>query len=101
MIAALVAEGHPIAAGNAGENITVSGIEWAALRPGALITVGSVPMLVSAHAIPCAKNAQWFVDRNFKRMLHDDHPGFSRLYAIPLGSGTVTVGDPFVVEPQT
>ncbi len=55
-------------------------------------------MLVSAHAIPCAKNAQWFSDRDFKRILHERYPGFSRLYAIPLGSGTVTVGDIVSVE---
>jgi len=100
VISSLRAEGHPIAAGNAGENITLSGIGWSELRPGSRITVGPVPMLVSAHAIPCAKNAQWFSDQNFNRILHDRHPGFSRLYAIPLSPGTVSVGDPVVVEPD-
>ncbi len=99
VIAQLQAEGHPIAAGSAGENITVEGIDWVHLRPGARIRVGAVPMLVSAHAIPCAKNAQWFSDRSFNRILHDEHPGSSRLYAIPLGSAAVFVGDPIVVEP--
>ncbi len=33
-IAALRAEGHPIEAGLAGENVTVAGIDWAAVRPG-------------------------------------------------------------------
>lgn len=98
-IAALQQEGHPIAAGNAGENLTIAGVHWAALRPGTRIDVGAVPLLISAHAIPCAKNAQWFSDRNFNRMLHDLHPGWSRLYAIPLGSGTVVTGDVVTIEP--
>lgn len=98
-IAALQQEGHPIAAGNAGENLTIAGVDWAALRPGTRIDVGVVPMLISAHAIPCAKNAQWFSDRDFTRMLHERHPGWSRLYAIPLGSGTVATGDVVTVEP--
>lgn len=94
----LQAAGHPIAAGNAGENITIDGVDWSTLRPGARIDVGPVSMLVSAHAIPCAKNAQWFSDRDFRRILHDENPGFSRLYAVPLSAGTVAVGDPVTVE---
>ena len=99
MIAALRADGHPIGAGNAGENITVAGLDWAALRPGVRIDIGPVPMLISAHAVPCSKNAQWFSDRDFNRILHDQHPGSSRLYATPLDSGDVTVGDRVTVEP--
>jgi len=99
VILRLIEEGHPIAAGAAGENITLAGVDWAELRPGARIDVGPVPMLISAHAVPCAKNAQWFTDRDFNRISHERHPGSSRLYAIPLGSGKVSVGDPVVVEP--
>lgn len=33
----LRAEGHPIAPGTAGENITISGVDWSDLRPGARI----------------------------------------------------------------
>jgi len=99
VIAQLQSEGHPIAAGNAGENVTIEGINWAALRPGSLIQIGAVPMLITAHAIPCAKNAQWFSDRDFRRILHDRNPGLSRLYAIPLSSASVAVGDEVVVEP--
>lgn len=93
------ADGHPIHPGAAGENLTVTGVDWAQLRPGARINAGEVPMMISAYAIPCAKNAQWFSDRNFNRMLHDRNPGKSRLYAIPLGEGTVAAGDPVTVEP--
>lgn len=99
VIERLAGEGHPIAAGNAGENFTLAGVEWAALRPGSRLDIGEVPMLVTAHAIPCAKNAQWFSDRDFNRILHDRNPGFSRLYAIPLTAGTVRTGDRVTVEP--
>lgn len=99
VIAELVSEGHPIAAGNAGENVTIADVDWAALLPGSRIDVGSVELLVTAHAIPCAKNAQWFADRDFSRILHEDSPGRSRLYALPLSSGTVHVGETVVVEP--
>lgn len=92
-------EGHPIGYGNAGENVTIAGIDWEGLRPGARVDVGPVPLLITAHAIPCAKNAQWFSDRDFNRILHTKNPGLSRLYALPLTPGTISTGDEVVVEP--
>jgi len=65
VIGALQEEGHRIGPGLAGENITVAGLEWASLRPGSRLSVGEVDVLISADAVPCAKNAQWFIDRNF------------------------------------
>lgn len=93
VIAALNAEGHSVTAGLAGENITVSGVDWASLRPGSRITVGNVAVLLSAHATPCSKIADGFVDRNFARVDHDEQPGWSRLYGIPLSDGTLSIGD--------
>lgn len=98
-IAALAAEGHPIAAGLAGENVTISGVDWASLRPGARIRIGEVLAELSAWATPCAKNADWFLGRDFHRMDHDRHPGWSRAYAWVLEGGTVRPGDEVVVEP--
>lgn len=94
VIAALQAEGHPIEPGLAGENITVAGITWSTLRPGSLLRVGEIPVFITAHAIPCAKNAGWFADRDFNRILHTRHPGFSRLYGIPLAEGMLEAGAP-------
>ncbi|HVN50952.1 MAG TPA: MOSC domain-containing protein, partial [Acidimicrobiales bacterium] len=99
VIAVLRSEGHPIEAGSAGENITVAGIDWASLRPGTRLRIGSVLAEISSHATPCAKNAAWFHDRRFRRIDHDEHPGWSRLYATVLEPGSVAVGDPFEVEP--
>ncbi|MEZ5225912.1 MAG: hypothetical protein R2710_04370 [Acidimicrobiales bacterium] len=50
--------------------------------------------------VPCGKNAQWFVDSDFARIRHEDHPGSSRLYAVPLGQGELRVGDPVRIEPD-
>jgi len=93
VIEALNADGHPVEPGWAGENITIAGVDWASLRPGSRLVVGGIPMLISSHATPCSKIAEGFTDRAFNRVDHDDHPGWSRLYAIPLAEGTIAVGD--------
>jgi len=99
VIAALQAEGHPIAPGMAGENVTLSGLDWSTLRPGAQLRIGDVLAEVSAWATPCAKNADWFVDRDFNRMSHDLHPGSSRAYAWVREPGSIRTGDQVIVEP--
>jgi hypothetical protein len=99
VIDALRAGGHPVVAGAAGENLTVAGIDWATIRPGVRIQIGEVHAEISAYATPCVKNAQWFADRDFRRIDHDLHPGLSRAYAWVLSGGTVAPGDPVIVEP--
>ena len=100
VIEALRHEGHPIHAGDAGENVTVDGLRWADIRPGAIVAVGDhVRIEISAYSTPCAKNARWFSDRDHRRIDHDRHPGWSRLYATVLSPGEVAVGDEVVVEP--
>lgn len=97
VIDALHAEGHPIAPGRAGENITISGLDWPALRPGVLLRIGGVTAELSAYATPCKKNAAWFVGGDFERMGHERHPGTSRIYATVLETGTVRPGDAVTV----
>lgn len=89
----LRAEGHPIAAGAAGENLTLRGLDWNALRAGSILEIGAVRCRLSAAAVPCAKNAQWFTDGAFDRILHSLHPGSSRWYAAVLQPGEVRAGD--------
>jgi MOSC domain-containing protein YiiM len=96
----LRSEGHPIAPGNAGENVSVSGIDWSTLRPGVRLEVGDVLAEVSAYATPCSKNAGWFVDGDFDRMNHARQPGVSRVYASVLRDGVIRPGDPVTVEPD-
>lgn len=45
----LLAAGHPIAPGCAGENVTLRGIDWESLRPGALVSVGEALMARDAR----------------------------------------------------
>ena len=90
----LRAEGHPIAPGFAGENITVSGISAGAFRPGAQFRIGAVRGFLTAYSIPCSQNNDWFVDRDFKRMSHE-RGNESRLYAMVTATGTVRPGDTF------
>ena len=99
VIDALRAEGHPIEPGSAGENITVSGVDWSTIRPGSQLLVVDVLAEVSAWATPCQKNAQWFSDRRFSRINHEEHPGWSRAYAWVREPGTIRQGDAVIVEP--
>jgi MOSC domain-containing protein YiiM len=99
VIDALRAEGHPIEPGLAGENVTIGGIDWARIQPGAQLLIGDVLAEISAWSTPCVKNAPWFTDRDFNRMNHDRHPGWSRAYAWVREPGTIRQGDRVIVEP--
>ncbi|MBX3283837.1 MAG: MOSC domain-containing protein [Actinobacteria bacterium] len=100
VIDAFRAQGHPLAPGLAGENVTISGLPWARVRPGAQLRIGSVLAEVSAYAIPCKKNAAWFRDGHFDAM-HHRHGPLSRVYATVLEPGAIAEGDPVVLEPST
>jgi MOSC domain-containing protein YiiM len=99
VITALRAEGHPIDLGSAGENLTLEGLDWAALRPGMRLGIGEMLAETTAYSTPCAKNAQFFTGGDFRRIAHKRHPGWSRLYARVLVPGTVAAGAPVVLEP--
>jgi len=95
----LAGEGHPIHPGAAGENVTIRGVDWAAMRAGTILDVGEVRCQLSAPAEPCTSNRQWFLDGAIGRMDDDQNPGSSRWYASVLRPGSITTGDPVVVEP--
>jgi len=95
----LSGNGHPIGPGSAGENLTLSGLDWDLLRPGARMQVGTALLELSFPAIPCQKQAQWFADRDFKRIAHEVNPGLVRWYAWVRQPGTVGQGDPVVLQP--
>jgi MOSC domain-containing protein YiiM len=86
-------EGHPIRAGSAGENITVAGIDWAEVVPGRRLRIGSVEAVITHYASPCEKNAHWFRNGAFVRMLASRHPGESRVYARVIQGGSIKTGD--------
>jgi len=100
VIEELQREGHPIAPGSAGENLTLSGLDWSKLVPGARLSVGPEVMIeVTGYTSPCQKNARWFVEGDFSRMSQTRHPGSSRLYAHVLQGGQVKTGDEVALEP--
>ena len=100
VIEELQREGHPIAPGSAGENLTLSGLDWSKLVPGARLSVGPEVMIeVTGHTSPCQKNARWFVEGDFSRMSQTRHPGSSRLYARVLQGGQVKTGDGVALAP--
>jgi MOSC domain-containing protein YiiM len=100
VIDGLAAEGHPIAPGYAGENVTIAGLDWADVRSGVRLRLGGVLAEVSVFALPCASNAPWFLGRDFSRMHHERGP-VSRVYASVLEPGRIAVGDLVVLEPDT
>lgn len=103
-IQALQAEGHPIFPGAAGENITLAGLDWAAVRPGDRLRIGAALVEVTRYTTPCATIREFFVGRRYRRIHQDDHPGWSRVYTRVLESGTIAAGDAverFPAEVQT
>lgn len=98
VIDALRAEGHPIAPGLAGENITLSGLPWADVRAGVRLRIGDVLCEISAYALPCYQNKPWFKGGEFD-VMHHDHGDVSRVYATVVEPGRITVGQPAILEP--
>jgi MOSC domain-containing protein YiiM len=88
-------EGHPIDAGTAGENLTLAGLDWVRVVPGSRLRIGSdVELEITRYTTPCKTIRGSFTDEHFQRILQDDHPGESRVYARVLRTGTVRAGDP-------
>jgi MOSC domain-containing protein YiiM len=92
-IDALGAEGHPIVRGAVGENVTVAGLPWERVRPGARLTLGDVAVEVTSYTSPCANIEGAFLDGRFARISQKLHPGWSRVYVRILRGGSIRVGD--------
>ena len=93
-ILALQAEGHPIFSGSTGENLTLSGLDWAGLAPGARLSLGDeVAIEITSYASPCQKLTRSFAGGQVERMSQERHPGWARLYARVLSPGRIRVGD--------
>ena len=93
VIRALQSEGHPIAPGTTGENLTVSGIDWKTIAPGSELAIGEARLRVTTHTSPCKKIAPSFLGNDFTRISQKLHPGWSRVCARVLHGGLVTLGD--------
>src|SRR6266702_1172734 len=74
-IRALQAEGHPVSPGTIGENLTVEGLDWERVTPGARLELGDGVVI------------------DVTRVSQKRHPGSSRVYARVLKTGAITQGD--------
>jgi MOSC domain-containing protein YiiM len=98
VIETLQQEGHPIAPGSAGENVTLSGLDWVDLVPGCQLQLGTdLRVEITDYSAPCRQNMKWFADRKFSRISQNHYPGSSRLYARVLTDGTIRPGDQALV----
>jgi MOSC domain-containing protein YiiM len=99
-IRALQAEGHPIDVGTAGENVTVEGIDWDLVVPGARLRLGQAVIVeVASFTTPCKTIRESFIDEQFVRISHKLHPGWSRVYTRVLSEGEIRSGDPVELIP--
>lgn len=89
----LRAEGHSISPGSTGENLTVTGLDWAKLAPGTRLQIGEAQLEITFYTRPCFKIGASFVDEEFNRIKQKNYPGQSRLYARVLEEGIVREGD--------
>jgi MOSC domain-containing protein YiiM len=91
----VAAEGHRAFPGAYGENLTIEGLDWGALRAGDTLEIGDDGLLIelTAPTYPCKNNAQWFIDGQFSRISPRLHPEDSRWYARVLNEGAVRPGD--------
>ena len=93
-IRALVAEGHTVAPGTLGENVTVEGLDWTSVEPGTRLLLGAAVLLeVTRYTSPCFNIKAAFVGGEFARVSQKRHPGWSRVYTRVLREGTIRTGD--------
>jgi len=101
-IEALAAEGHDIAPGHTGENITTRGLDWDRIVPGLRLRLGpEVEVEITRFTTPCKTNARWFKGGDFNRMHHNLFPGWSRAYARIITTGVVRPGDSVEIVPAS
>jgi MOSC domain-containing protein YiiM len=89
----LQSEGHPIFPGSIGENVTVVGLDWGLVEPGARLALGDEVLVeISDYAGPCKNIKASFRGGDFKRISQKLRPGHSRLYARVIQTGRLAVG---------
>ncbi len=94
VIERLRVEGHAIAPGTVGENVTISGLDWALVAPGSRLEfAGGVVLEVASYCVPCGKIRGSFAEGKIHRINQADHPGESRVYARVAVEGLVREGE--------
>jgi len=96
----VAAEGHPIAPGTTGENLTIKGFDVSTLAIGTRLAIGDeVIVEISKPTNPCRTIRHSFTDRRFGRLSIQAYPADSRMYARVLHEGTVRPGDGIRLTP--
>ena len=89
-------DGHAAFPGAYGENLTLLGIDWAALRAGDRLALGDEAagalIELTEYAAPCQTIAHWFERRRIARISHKVNPEDARWYARVLREGPVAPG---------
>jgi len=94
-------EGHPIAPGSTGENLTISFEDYTLLVPGVTLKIGSeVTLKIVSFLEPGKSINASFADGKSSRISQKLFPGSSRLYAKVLNVGKVKVGDTVEIIPS-
>jgi MOSC domain-containing protein YiiM len=94
-ITALRQEGHTIVPGAIGENVTIEGLDWDLVVPGAQIVIADgVTLEIARYTSPCRNIRSVFADGDDSRVSQQRHPGWSRVYARVLAEGRIREGDP-------
>jgi MOSC domain-containing protein YiiM len=92
---ALAAEGHPVAPGTLGENLTLRGLDWDRVVPGERFRLGDrVVIEITAYTAPCRNIEAGFAGGQFTRVSQKHWPGWSRVYARVLVPGQIRPRDP-------
>ena len=91
----LAADGNQAFPGAYGDNLTVIGIDWAGLRAGDRLRMGSDgPLLeLTGFAAPCSQQARWFLEGRIGRISGTAFPQDARWYARTIEEGPVAPGD--------
>lgn len=98
-IRALRDEGHLIYPGAVGENLTISGVDWDRVVPGARLHLGSeVVVEITNFTSPCNSLKYFFEDGEYGRISQTRYPGWSRVYARVLSPGLIRAGDPAAIS---
>lgn len=96
----VASEGHSIAPGTTGENLTTEGFDVSALAVGTRLAIGDEVVLeLTGAANPCRTIRRSFAGERYGRLNVLSHPDDSRMYARVISEGRVRPGDPISVTP--
>lgn len=92
--------GHPIEPGSTGENVTVAGVDWAAVAIGTrFVFEGGVVLEAHSFARPCGTIRASFAGGEIRLLDARAHPGQARIYARVIETGRLAEGETLRLEP--